>query len=90
MAPCVLLCDVNLAIGAKALHVTVLWNSNKLATLDCSTSIYIPYESSMCQLSDDIFLCQLRLGDKLWLQNYCHNTGRFYMTIARMTSQIRP
>ena len=84
------LCDVNLAIVAIALHVTVMRDPNKLAILDCSTTNYIPYESSMSQLSNDLFHCQLRLGDKLWGQKYCYNTGRFYMTIAKMTSQIRP
>ena len=56
-----LLCDVSLAVGATALHVTVV--------------------------SDDMFHIQLRLGDNLWGQNECYNIG---MSIARMTSQIRP
>ena len=41
-------------------------NSNRSAVLESSATIYIPHESPMPQLNDDVFHIQLRSGDYLW------------------------
>ena len=50
-------------------------NSNKLAITNFSSTNYISYESSMSQLSGDVFFIQLRLGNNIREQNDCHSTG---------------
>ena len=51
MAPCVSLCDINVAIGARAVYYQLCSNFNNTAILNCSATNYIPHESSMSQLT---------------------------------------
>ena len=60
------LCDINVAIGAKAVYLTVVYvNPNKVAIFYCSTTNHLPHGSSMSQLSGDMFHVHLRLVGSL-------------------------
>ena len=83
------MCDINLAIGDKALHVEVV-SSNESAVPNFLATIYMSCESLISQLSNDLFCIQLKSGDNLLRQNNCYRTCTFLGSIARMTSQIRP
>ena len=65
-------------------------NSNSSAVPIFSATNYISYESSISQLSGDMFHIQLRLCDKIGGQKDHHGAGTFSRSIASMTSQIRP
>ena len=41
-------------------------NSNKNVIPHCRATNYIPYKSSMSQLSGDMFHVNLGLGDSIW------------------------
>ena len=65
-------------------------NSNSPAIPNSSETSYISHESSISQLSGDIFHIQLWLGDKIEGQNDYHSAVTSSRSITRMTSQIRP
>ena len=67
-------------------------HSDNSAIPNPSAISHISHESSMSQLSGDIFHIQLWLpvGDKVGGQNDKHSAATSSRSKARMTSQIRP